>query len=85
MNEITKMPLISAALDKRKPNHQPSMVEVEGKVQKFDIFVLIDPRSSLSYVSPNITDKCKLVKSKHKTSWLVQVSTGEKLKMTEVV
>ena len=51
------------------------MVEVEGKVQNFDVYVLIDQGSSLSYVSPNITDKCKLFKAKHKNTWLVQLAT----------
>ena len=61
------------------------MVEVEGKVQDFDVYVLIDQGSSLSYVSPNITDKCKLFKAKHKKSWLVKLATGAERKVTGVV
>ena len=51
------------------------MVEFKGKVQNFDVYVLIDQGFSLSYVSPNMTDKCKLVKAKHKNTWLVQLAT----------
>lgn len=49
------------------------------------ISALIDPGSTLSYVSPNIVDKLKLKKTKHAQSWLVQLTIGTKRKVTEIV
>ena len=37
-----KIPQIHAALDNRKPYHQPSMIEIEGKIVQVPISILID-------------------------------------------
>ena len=42
------------------------------------VYVLIDLGSNLSYMFPDITEKCKSNKVKHKESWLVQLATEEK-------
>jgi hypothetical protein len=39
----------------------------------------------LSYVSPQTVEKCKLQQVKHVKSWLVQLATGTKRKVTEVI
>ena len=48
------MPKINVALENRQANYQNSMVEVEGKLNQIPISILIDPRASLSYISPNL-------------------------------
>ena len=54
------MPKINAALENRQEDYQTSMVEVEGKINQIPISILIDLGASLSYISPNLVEKCKL-------------------------
>ena len=61
------------------------MLEVEGKILNTPISILIDSEASLSYIVPKIVEKCKLVKEKQKNAWLVQLETGVKRKVTEIV
>ena len=61
------------------------MVEVEGKINQTPIAILIDPGASLSYISPNLVEKCKLPVEKFVSSWLVQLATGVKRKVTSFV
>ena len=61
------------------------MVEVEGKINQTPIAILIDPGASLSYISPNLVEKCKLPVEKFVSSWLVQLATGAKRKVTSFV
>jgi len=49
------------------------------------ISILIDPGSIHSYIHPKIVESCSLEKSKHGKSWLVQLATGTKRKVSEVV
>ena len=53
-NEI---PIINAALENRQADHQTSMVEIQGMIQNKPISILIDPCTSLRYVSPSIAEK----------------------------
>ena len=53
------MPKINASLENRKADYQSSMVEVEGKLNQIPISILINPGVSLSYISPNLVEKCK--------------------------
>ena len=39
---------------------------------------MIDPRPTLSYVSPKIVEQCKVQAVKFKNSWLVQLATRAK-------
>ena len=39
-------------------------------------------RASLSYVSPKLVEKCKLLVENFENSWLVQLATGAKRKVT---
>ena len=79
------MPRINAALENRQADYQTSMVEVEGKINQTPISILIDPRASLSYISPNLVEKCKLPVEKFANSWLVQLVTGAKRKVINFV
>ena len=51
---------------------------MNGKPCDQVISILIDPRSSCGYVSPNLVDKCGLSKELCVESWLVQLATGTK-------
>jgi hypothetical protein len=79
------MPQIYLSLDNRKYNHQASVVEMEGMIANHLISILIDPGSNLSYISPQTIEKCKLQQVKHVKSWLVQLATGTKRKVTKVI
>ena len=76
------MPRINAALENRQADYQNSMVEVEGMINQTPIAILIDPGASLSYISPKLVEKCKLPIEKFESSWLVQLSTGAKRKVS---
>ena len=75
------MPRINTALENRQADYQTSMVEVEGMVNQTPITILIDPGANLSYISPQIVEKCNLTIEKFDNSWLVQLATGEKRKV----
>ena len=76
------MPRINAALENQQANYQTSMVEVEGMINQTLVTILIDPGASLSYIAPQIVEKCKLSVDKFENSWLVQLTTGAKRKVT---
>ena len=46
---------------------------------------MIDPGSTHSYITPRVVDICAFKKIKHRKSWLVQLATGTKRKVSEVV
>ena len=54
------MPRINTALENRQADYQTSMVEVEGKLNQTPISIVIDPGANLSYISPDLVEKCKL-------------------------
>ena len=82
---MASTPRIYAALDDRQVNHQATVVEIEGKVSNTSISILINLGACRSYVSPKIVEMCKLNKEKHEKSWLVQLATGTKRKVSELV
>ena len=43
---------------------------MEGKLNQIPISILIDPGASLSYISPNLVEKCKLLVEKFAKSSL---------------
>jgi hypothetical protein len=49
------------------------------------VSILIDHGSNLSYVAPQTVDKCKLQPVRHVKPWLVQLITGTKIKVVEVI
>ena len=61
------------------------MVEVEGMMNQKPISILIDPGASLSYVSPSLVEKSKLLVENFTKSWMVQLATGEKRKVINFV
>ena len=61
------------------------MVEVLGKIIEQSVSVLVDPGSTHSYITPRVVEICAFKKLKHSKSWLVQLATGTKIKVSEVV
>ena len=61
------------------------MVEIEGMINSQPISILIDPGAILSYISLRIVDLWKLVPKKFAKSWLVQLATCTKWKVTSLV
>jgi hypothetical protein len=76
------VPQIYAALDNRQADHQALVVEMEGMISNHIVSILINHGSNLSYVSPQIVEKCNLEQVKHVKSWLVKLDTGTKRKVT---
>ena len=61
------------------------MIEVEGMIHNQSISILIDSRASHSYIHPSLVERLHLVKCKHDRSWTVQLATGTKRKVSELV
>ena len=61
------------------------MVEVVGKIVEQSVSILIDPGSTHSYITPRVVEICAFRRIKHKKSWLVQLATRMKRKVSEVV
>ena len=57
----------------------------ESKEDSNMISILIDLGASLSYISPDLVEKCKLSVEKFAKSWLVQLATGAKRKVISFV
>jgi hypothetical protein len=79
------IPQIYVALEDYQVDHQFVVTEVKGKIAKQVVSILIDLGSTHSYVTSRIVDNCSLKRSKHSKSWLVQIATGTKRKVIEIV
>ena len=79
------MPRISVALKNRQADHQTSMVKIEGMIKGKPISILIDRGAIISSISPRIVELCKLVPEKFDKSWMVELSTSTKRKVTSYV
>jgi hypothetical protein len=79
------MSRIYAVLDNKKVEYKSPMIEVEGKIDNHPIAILIDFGASHSYIKYNIVESFHLQRSKHKKSWLVQLSIGPKRNINELV
>jgi hypothetical protein len=60
-------------------------VEVEGKIHDNPISILIDPGSSLIYVTLGLVELNKIKKVKNAKSWLVQLAIGAKRKVIDFI
>jgi hypothetical protein len=78
------MPKNYATLDNRQVDYQDLVSEMEGMISNYLFSILIDTSSNLSYVAPQTIEKCKLQQLKHVKSWLVQLATRTKRKVTKV-
>ena len=50
--EAWTIPKICAVLEDHQVGHNSTVVEVEGDISKKTVFVLIDPGSNYSYITP---------------------------------
>ena len=65
-------------MEDRKSYHESNMLEVEGKILNTHVSILIDSRTSVSYIAPRIVEKCKLIKVKRKKCMVRTVSNKSK-------
>ena len=61
------------------------MVEVEGDITEQIVSFFIDPRLNHNSITPGFVEMCHLKKSNHRRSWLVQLATGTKKNISEVI
>ncbi len=78
-------PRIYAALDNRQADHQSNMIEIGGMINKQTISILIDSGASHSYIDPSLIERLHLTRNKHDHPWMVQLATGTKRKVSELV
>ena len=76
---------IYTALEDHQEDHQSTMVEVEGNIAKQSVSILINTGSTHSYIKPEIVEISDFKKLKHIESWLVQLATETKRKVSEIV
>jgi hypothetical protein len=79
------MSRIYASLDNRKAEYQSPMTELECMSDSQPIAILIYYGASNSDINSNIVKIFHLQRIKHKKSWLVQLSIGEKRRINELV
>lgn len=75
---VRSIPKISAGLDDHKAEYQPAMVELERKITRNSIFLLIDRGARFYYISPKIVDFSQLQVVKFSNPWLVQLARRTK-------
>jgi hypothetical protein len=61
------------------------MNEVDGNIKNKHVSILIGLGSIHSYLDPKLVDIFHLKKSRLKISWLVQLATGIKRRINEIV
>jgi hypothetical protein len=61
------------------------MIEVEGMINNQTIAILIDLGGSHNYIDPKMVEIFHFPRSKHGKSWLVQLATGAKININEMV
>jgi hypothetical protein len=79
------MPRIYVALENKKAKFQSHMIEVEGMINNQPFTILVDSGASTSYGDPRVVESLHLSRIKHEKSWLVQLATGTKRKVTKLV
>ena len=83
MGQVARIvPRIYPTLEDCQENHQSTVVEIVGKIVKQSISIY---GSTHSYITPRVVDICAFKKVKHRKPWLVQLATGTKRKVSEVV
>ena len=61
--EVGSIPKICAILEDHQAYHQSTVVVVEGEIAEQTVSILIDPRSTYSYITPRLVEMCTLKKS----------------------
>lgn len=65
-DDVKNIPWINAALDDGQDEYRPMMIELEGKLSKYYVSILIYPSAILSYISPKLVELSNLPKVKFK-------------------
>ena len=73
---------INASLEDRREDHQSTIVDIEGTISNQSLSILIDPRETLSYITPKVMEDCELAKIRHEKPWSVELATGARKKVT---
>ena len=67
MGQVARAVLrIYAALEYCQEDHQSTVVEVAGNIVEQSIFILIDPGSTHSYITPRVVEICAFKKVNHR-------------------
>jgi hypothetical protein len=82
---VEYMGIIYASLDDQKAEYQSNMIKVEGKIINHHVAILIDSREIHCYIDPKIVDRLHLEKRKLEKSSLVQLDTGTKRRIHDMV
>jgi hypothetical protein len=61
------------------------MIKVEGMINNQTLSILIDSGASHSYIDPKMVESFQFPRRKHGKSWLVQLTTGARRKVNEMV
>jgi hypothetical protein len=80
-----RMPRIYVALDNKQEEFQSHMIQLEGMINNQPLIILIDSKAIHSYVDLRVVESLRLSRRKHEKSWLVQLATGTKSNITEIV
>jgi predicted aspartyl protease len=76
---------IYATLDDRKAEYWSNMIEVEGKIINHHVAILIDLGVSHCYIDTKMVDRLHLEKNNLGKSSLVQLATGTKRRIHDMV
>jgi hypothetical protein len=79
------VPRVYAAMSNKKAKFQSHMIEVEGEINNQSIVILIDSGASHSYLYTKMVERLHSSRSKLGKYWLVQLDTGAKRKINEMV
>jgi hypothetical protein len=79
------LPRIYVALDNKQVEFQSHMIEVEGMINNQTIEILIYLGAIHIYIDPKMVERFNFLRSKHGKSWLVQLATRAKIKVSEMV
>jgi hypothetical protein len=82
---VGDMGRIYAALNDRQAEYQSNMIEVEGKIINQPVAILINSNEIHCYIDPKIVDRLHLEKIKLGKASLVQVATGTKRTIHDIV
>jgi hypothetical protein len=82
---VISVPRIYASLDNKQEEFQSHMIEIEGMINNHDFNFLIDSGASHSYIDTKVVEILQFPINKHGKSWLVQLATGAKRKVVELV
>jgi predicted aspartyl protease len=82
---VEDMGRIYASLDDQQSEYQSNMIEVEGNIINHPVAILIDLGATHCYIDPKIVDRLHLEKSKLGKAILVQLATGTKRRIHDMV